>query len=77
MCTLHKYVQRSNVSALDFLEKRLVVTKKCKRNKIAVTFPSTASAQNTSVNIYKVTNRMHAEKQLKSSCKLSIVAVQF
>ena len=49
--------------------------KKCTQHKIGVTYLSTASAQNTSVNIYKVTNKMHAEK--KNSCKLSTVAVQF
>jgi hypothetical protein len=51
--------------------------KKCKGHKVGATFLSTASAQNTSVNIYEVMNRMHAEEQLKSSYKLSIVAVQF
>jgi len=70
-------VPHSNVSALDFLDKHPVVKKKCKGCKIGVIFLSTASAQNTLVNIYKVTNRMHAGKQLNSSSKLSIVAVQF
>ena len=76
-CTLHKYVPHSNVNALHFLDKHPVVKKKCKGHKIGVTFLSTASAQNSSVNIYKVMNRIHAGKQLKSSCKLSTVAVQF
>jgi len=57
-------VPHSNVSALDFLDKHPVVKKKCKEHKIGVTILSTASAQNTSVNIYKVMNRMHAGKQL-------------